>query len=312
IGTLRINVFRGRVVLQDMRIGGLHPEDRPFFTAKQIAIGLDWLPAFALRPDITIASVEINDWNMVVEKWQNQHSFPRFTRDNPNRGPRRFTTTVQYVHAARGRFTFEDHEAPWGVDAPNIDIVIGNLPEYHGTASLSAGTVTIQDYVPMWANMKAQFVLDGPLIKLPRVDLETDGAITVARGVVDAGRWPEQTYQVESRVRFPRMREIFFKNEPWPLAGDGDFKGTFHIFKDGRDLTGTFTSEQLGVYDYRFPSLFGSLRWTPTTFEVFDAGAKFYGGDARFTYAITPLGSKTKPTSRFDFDVAGGDLQRLS
>ena len=33
----------------------------------------------------------------------------------------------------------------------------------------------------MWANMKAQFVIDGPRIHLDRIDLETDGATTVAQ-----------------------------------------------------------------------------------------------------------------------------------
>ena len=49
------------------------------------------------------------------------------------------------------------------------------------------------------------------------------------------------TYDVKSRVHFPRMREIFFTKENWELAGDGDFTGTFHLFKGGHDLTGTFT-----------------------------------------------------------------------
>src|SRR5262249_29898351 len=135
---------------------------------------------------------------------------------------------------------------------------------------------------------------------------------TIAKGEVDLGHWPEQTYSVQSRVRFPRMREIFFKNEPWPLSGDGDFDGVFHLFKDGRDLAGTFTSPELGVYDYRFPSLKGALHWTPTAFDVYDASAKFFGGAPKFTSAIKPLGSKTKPTSRFDFEVARADLQQLT
>ena len=32
------------------------------------------------------------------------------------------------------------------------------------------------------------------------------------------------------------MRELFFKDETWRLTGDGDFTGTFHLFKGGRDL----------------------------------------------------------------------------
>jgi hypothetical protein len=313
IGTLSIHLFRGRIVIEDLTIDGLRPEDRPFFTAKRLSFGLDWRPAFALKPNFTVSAVELTDWAMLVEKWPNRHSFPRFTRDDrgPD-GPRRFTVTMQSFNGQRGQFSYEDHEAPWSIVCRNLEMRIENLPEYHGTATFDGGTVTIQDNLPMWANMKAQFVLDGPRVHLRRIDLETDGATTVARGDVDLAHWPEQTYQVQSRVTFPRMREIFFRNEPWPLAGDGTFDGTFHLFKDGRDLSGTFTSDLLGVYDYRFPSLYGALRWTPKLFEVYDAGAKFYGGDARFAYSIKPLGAKTRPTSRFEFDVDGADLRRLT
>src|SRR5205814_5767790 len=40
--------------------------------------------------------------------------------------------------------------------------------------------------------------------------------------------------------------------------------------------------------------------------------AKFYGGDTNFTYSLKPLGSRTRPTSRFEVDVAGADLNRFT
>ena len=313
LGSLEIHLYSGRVTVQDLVIDGLHPGDRPFFSARQLSLQLDWTPALAWRPDFTIAAVELIDWSMLVEKWPGQHNFPRFTRSDANRtSPRRFTVTMKSFRGERGQFGYEDHEAPWSILCRNITIGITNKPDYHGTATFTDGSVAIQDYVPMWARMKAEFVLDGPRIQLHRIALDTDGATTLAQGVVDVSRWPEQTYEVQSRVRFQRMREIFFKNDPWPLSGDGDFVGTFHLFKDGRDLSGNFTSDILGVYDYRFPQLYGSLRWTPRAFDVFEAGAKFSGGDTKFSYSIKPLGTKTRPTSRFEFTAAGIDLQRLS
>jgi hypothetical protein len=313
LGTLKIHVFKGLVEIENLRIDGLNPGDRPFFTAKHLMLALDWVPAFSWRPDITITSVELTDWAMLVEKWPGRHNFPRFRRDDsPQQGPRRVRATMRSFRGTRGQFAYEDHEAPWSIICRNLGIDIVKDAEYHGTATFSDGLVTIQDYVPMWARMNAQFVLDGPRVNLGRIDLETDGATTEARGVVDLAHWPEQTYEVRSKVRFPRMREIFFKSEPWRLSGDGDFDGTFHLFKDGRDLAGTFTSDVLGVYDYRFPALFGSLHWTPKLFEVYDAGARFYGGDARFAYSINPLGSKTRPTSRFEFETERTDLQQLT
>ena len=312
IGTLRIHLLTGKVLVEDFRIDGLHPGDRPFFTAQRLAIGFDWMPAFRRKPDITITSVELTDWNMLVEKWEDQHNFPKFTRDNQPQGERRVTVTMKYFRGYRGQFSYEDHETPWRVACPNLDIDITNLPRYHGTATFRGGTVAIQNYVPMWANMKADFVLDGPRVHLDRVDLESDGAKSVAVGDVDLAHWPEQTFKVQSRVHFPRMRELFFKDETWRVSGDGDFNGTFHLFKGGRDLNGTFTSAMAGVNAYRFPSLYGSLRWTPTAFEVWDAGAKFFGGDAKFAYSIKPLGAGIKPTARFDASVDRMDLAQLT
>src|SRR2546427_12054997 len=95
IGTLKIHVFTGKVLVEDLTIDGLHEGDRPFFTAKQIAVGLDWLPAFSRKPDITITSVEMTDWQMLVEKWQDQHNFPKVTRHNQPPGERRVKVTVK-------------------------------------------------------------------------------------------------------------------------------------------------------------------------------------------------------------------------
>jgi translocation-and-assembly-module (TAM) inner membrane subunit TamB-like protein len=317
IGALRIHLFTGKVLVDDLRIDGLHPGDRPFFTAKQIAVALDWVPVFARRPDITITSVEMTDWQMLVERWDGSHNFPRFNHDDGKPpGPKRVTTTLKWLRAYRGQFAFEDHETPWGVVCPNLDINITNLPNYHGTATFTRGTVTIQDFVPMWASMKAQFVIDGPRIHLPHIDLESDGAKTTLNGDVDMGHWPNQGYRMHSRVNFPRMRELFFKDASWGLSGDGDFDGTFRLYKSGentnRDLAGTFSSDLAGLNDYRFPALYGSLRWTQDGFDVWNAGSRFYGGSAQFVYSIKPFGQRVKPTHRFDTTLTGVDLAQFT
>jgi hypothetical protein len=111
IGALRIHLLSGNVLVDDLRIDGLHPGDRPFFTVKRIAVALDWLPAFARRPDITITSVEMTDWQMLVERWDGAHNFPRFNHDDGKPpGPKRLTTTLKWLRASRGQFAFEDHE----------------------------------------------------------------------------------------------------------------------------------------------------------------------------------------------------------
>ena len=312
IGALRIHLLTGRFLVDDLEIGGLHPGDRPFFTAKRIAVSLEWLPAFRARPEILLTDVEIRDWQMLVERWEGEQSFPRIVRGDTSKNRKRVTVTVRWVRAWRGQFAYEDHATPWSVICRNLDLNIGNLPAYHGTATFTGGTVAIQQYVPMWANMKARFDIDGTRVHLTRIDLETDGATTVARGELDFAHWPDQSYQVKSRVNFPRMRELFFTRERWTVAGDGDFTGTFQMSKAGPDLAGTFASDQAGVNAYSFPSLYGSLRWTRAAFDVWDAGSKFYGGDATFTYSIKPLGAKVRPTHRFETTVADVDLTRFT
>ena len=263
---------------------------------------------FQRRPDFTITSVEMTDWQMLVEKWDGRSNFPKLGNDSPRKGERPFTTTLNYFRGSRGQFTYEDHQTPWSIVAPNIDLNITNLPNYHGNATFKGGTIRIQNHLPMWANFSAGFTLDGSRVHLSRIDIETDGAETTAAGDVDFSRWPAMSYTVKSHVHFPRMREIFFTDEKWRLSGDGDFTGTFRLFDGGHDLSGTFTSPMGGVNDYRFPALNGSLRWTQKAFDVWNAGAKFYGGDARFQYSIKPLGVPAPPTQRFDATVVRTDL----
>ena len=309
IGRLSIHLLRGQLAVEDFSIEGFKPGDRPFFTAKHLSLSLDWLTAFKRRPEFTVGSVDLTDWRMLVERWDDHNNVPKFINDdNQPPGPRRFTVTLKYLRASRGQFVYEDHQIPWSVVAPNIDLNITNLPTYRGTAVFNGGIVQIQNDLPMWTNMKARFVLDGPRVHLDRIDLTTDGAETVASGDLDFAHWPAQIYRVKSTVHFPRMREIFFKDERWALAGDGDFSGTFRLFKGGHDLSGTFASQTAGVNGYRFPGLYGSLRWTPKGFDVWNAGSTFYGGAARFTYSLKPLGEPTPPTARFDATVANTDL----
>jgi hypothetical protein len=308
IGRLSIHVLRGSVVVENFSIEGLSPTDRPFFTARRLELGLDWMGVFRRRPDFTITSVEMTDWQMLVEKWDGRSNFPKFGSDTPRTGERPFTTTLNYFRGSRGQFTYEDHQAPWSAVARNLDLNITNLPQYHGKATFNGGTITIQDHLPMWANFTTAFTMDGSRVHLSRIDIETDGAETTAEGDVDFAHWPNMTYKVKSRVHFPRMREIFFTDDQWTLFGDGDFTGTFRLFDGGHDLTGTFASQIGGVNDYRFPALRGSLRWTQSGFEVWDATAKFYGGDAKFQYSIKPLGVPTPSTQRFDVTVARTDL----
>ena len=88
---------------------------------------------------------------------------------------------------------------------------------------------------------------------LDRIDLVTDGAVVEDDRRRRIANWPEQTYQIKSTIQFPRMREIFFAHDKFSLYGEGDFTGTFHMFKGGRELKGDVPQRVAGVNDYRFP-----------------------------------------------------------
>ncbi len=314
IGRLSVHLLRGSFVLDDFQIDGVNPGDRPFFSAKRLELGLDWSTIFRRRPEIIISSVEMTDWHMVVEKWPGRNNFPKFTSDKPDTGPKRFTTTLKYLRAWRGQFVYEDHEVPWSIDAPNIDLNITNIPQYHGTAAFKGGTIRIQDHLPMWGDFNASFVLDGPLVHLGRIEIHTDGAETTASGDVDFAHWPVMKYDVKSRVHFARMREIFFTDEKWRLSGDGDFTGTFRLYDGGHNLKGTFASQNAGLDDLRFPGLYGALQWNERGFDVWNAGSKFFGGDAKFQYSIKPppRGVEAPATQRFDVTLLRTNLAPFS
>ena len=311
IGKLSVHLMTGRFLVEDVIIEGLTPDDRPFLTCERIFVSIGW--GALLGGEVLFDSADMSDFEMLIETFPGgRHNFPKFTgessKDPTESGDRRFVTTLQYLRAHRGQFTYEDHGAPWSVVAPNLDVIITKILDYRGEASFSDGTVQIGSFEPMGAEMRTTFQLDGRNIHLDRIDLHTDGAESVLTGDVDLGNWPEMFYEVRSRIHFPRMREIFFADDAFTVYGDGDFTGTFHVFKGGRELKGTFASDLAGVNDYRFPRLQGSLIWLPDRFEVFEATAALYGGASRFSFSMAPLGSDTPAWAHFDASYQAVDL----
>jgi hypothetical protein len=312
IGKLGIHLWSGRFIVENLVIEGLKPTDRRFFTAKRIAISMPWWLVLRTR-EFLIESIEMTDWQMLVEMFDNgRHSFIKLPGTRSS-GPRRFTTTLQWVHASRGQFTYIDH-GTWSTVSPNLDVQVSHADgQYRGVASFTGGTVTIKDYLPMWSKMRCAFKIDGGKVHLDFIDIDSDGAKTrVVSGDVDFGNWPEQVYQVRSHITFPRMREIFFADETWRIRGEGDFAGVFHLFKGGHELKGDFTSRLAWVDKLEFPNLRGSLVWQPSRFEVFNASAGFYGGTTRFGYRIAPLGKPTPALARFEASYQDVDLAAFS
>ncbi|MEW6321878.1 MAG: translocation/assembly module TamB domain-containing protein [Acidobacteriota bacterium] len=309
IGRLGVHIARGRFVIEDLHIAGLTPESPPWLTAKRIEVSLTWRAL--VEREVLLDTIEMTDWRMFVETFPDgRHNWPRVNGPPrpPRTGPRPVVTTLQYVHAYRGEFEYQDHGTPWGVVARHLDVTVGKLGVYRGTAHFSNGTVQIQHYEPMWVNLATSFRIEGSRIVLDAIDMESDGARTELTGVVDTSRWPEQTYQIRSRIHFPRMRELFWARDTFSLHGDGDFTGTFHLFKGGRQLAGDFRAHDAGVNDYRFQDLEGSLVWVPDRFEVTRATSRFYGGRTDFQYRLFPIGKGPSTPARHRFDVQYEDV----
>lgn len=314
IGRLGVRLFNGKFVLEDFVIEGLEPADRPFLTAARIDVSLTWDAMF--RREVLLDSIEMTDWQMVLEQWAGgKHSFPKFNIGGGN-GPRRFVTTMQYVRTRNGTVTFDDHGSRWGTVARNLDITVTKFAGYRGEATFHGGTVWIQDYVPMSMSMKAVFRVDEGVVHFERMLLLTDGAESHITGDADIKNWPEMTYQVKSTVDFKRMRELFFARDNYTLSGEGRFNGIFHLFKGGRALTGDFESDlaglQMGGHDYEFPNLEGKLGWYPNKFEVMDTTTGFYGGEASLKYSILPGKPGGPSNARFDAEWRDVDLAAYS
>jgi hypothetical protein len=310
IGALSARLLSGRFVVSDLKIGGLDPGDRPFFTARRVAVHVPWWTIFTR--ELIVESVEISDWHMTVEVFKDgRHNFPKFTRDGP-KGPKRFTTTVRTVRATEGTFELQDHGAPWSIVAPNIVVGIRREDTYRGTASFDGGTIRIARFEPMWGRMDSRFTIENGKIVLDAIDLRTDGAVTHAVGEVDMARWPEQTYAVRSTIDFPRMKALFWAQDHFTLAGTGEFQGTYHLFRGGRELAGRFASLDTRLNDWRFAGLEGSLLWTRDRFEVTKTRSGFYGGRMTLDYSMKPLGDPAHPgIARLDTVYEGVDVAAL-
>ena len=75
IGRLSAKITPGVFVVEDLVIEGLEPTDRPFLKAKKIEVILPWWTIVTRQ--LIVESVEMTDWDMVVETWPSSPAFPR-------------------------------------------------------------------------------------------------------------------------------------------------------------------------------------------------------------------------------------------
>ena len=160
------------------------------------------------------------------------------TPTQPPPGPKRFTTTLKYLRAWRGQFTYEDHEAPWSVVAPNIDST---------SATCRSTTARPPSAAARWrfsttcrcgrrcAQLRHRRRPDPP----DRIEFDTDGAKTRGDRRRRRPRTGRSRPTTSSRAcSFRGCASCSSRTRTWELAGEGDFTGTFHLFKGGHDLAG--------------------------------------------------------------------------
>ena len=144
IGSLKIRLLTGKVLVEDL-IDRRPPRRRSAVLHRETARGLDRLGGrrWRVKPDITIT---LGRDDRLADAGREVGAARTTSRASPGttarpQGQRRITTTMKWLRASRGQFTFEDHETPWSVVCRNLDVDIGNLPKYHGTATFKGGTV---------------------------------------------------------------------------------------------------------------------------------------------------------------------------
>jgi uncharacterized protein involved in outer membrane biogenesis len=218
IGKLQVRLWDGSYIFEDLRIEGLKPESIPFFTAKRVYLSMTWSSLFNRR--VVFDAIELTDWQMHVEMNRDgTHNFPKLTPRGP-RGQSAWTTTLQYVRAGRGQFTYQDHSTPWGIVARNLDVTVARPgSEYVGQAKFSDGLTTIQGYIPFRTDMSSTFKIVGGRVVFDRLNLKTEGTESVLDGDVNLTYFPELMFQVKSTIDLPKMRELFFAGDSFTLSG---------------------------------------------------------------------------------------------
>jgi hypothetical protein len=320
IGKLKAKLRPGEFELEDVVIEGLTPQSRPWLKARKITVQVPWwtlLRKRGAKREFVIESIEMTDWELFIEAFPGgRHNMPRLKpKPSPEKKPSSVTTTVRHVTTHRGQFTYMDHGTPWNIVTRNLTVSVHRgLDAYLGMANFTNGTVSIQQYVPFGASMQSRFRIDGPKLHFSRLDLVTDGAVSVMDGDIDFNNWPSQIYRITSKIDFPTQKNIFFSRDTFTVSGTGDFEGTYQLFKpSGFELKGRFRSDVAGVNEWRFPDLRGDVRWLPQgRLQVTNATSRFMGGTAQFEYLLGPTRTGTPTPAVWDVGYRDVELVQLT
>lgn len=288
VGRVRATLWPGRLVLEDVRIQSLTPEAEPFLIARRVWVDVPWQSL--LRREVNL-EIEVDDYAIHIESWEgNVNNVPRLRPQGPSK-PSRFTTTVRWVYARGGRFHYTDHYVPWDITCEQVAVnFVWSAPakSYVATIGFTGGVTNILQYEPMrLESMRARLSVENGLVKVHDLRLNSDGLRTHMTGVVNAAKWPEHTFEIDSVVDIPRMKDIFFHRDTFTATGRGTFRGTYQKFQNGGyDVHGQFATPKLTVNQLEFPEVRGRMVWVPGRLEVIDTESRFYGGTMGVHYAL--------------------------
>ena len=313
IGRIRALIGRGEFEFTDVVIESPKAEDVPFLRAANIRVSVPWWTVF--RRALVVDHVHVTGLNVNIVSWPNDvNNLPKF--GHPGGKPLPFTITTREI-LTDGELSYFDHDTNWHVICRNLSVVVVRaLGSYYGKAHFSKGTITIQTYLPMTAELDAGFKFEDGMMKIHRAELSTDGAASELVGTVDFRNWPEQHYTLTSQLQWPEVRRVFFDGSHWDLAGHGRFDGTFHKYKGGYEVKGRVSSPLFTVLTtfgkYPFPNIAGNVTWAPKRLDLVDLRSDFHGGRATQTYTLAPLGNPTPPTATWDVTYQNVDLTSFS
>src|SRR5262245_1839528 len=134
IGKLSFRLWTGRFLIDDLVIEGFTADARPWLTAKHIEVTLAWSTLFYKQ--VVLESIEMTDWQIYLEMLESgKHNLPKLTPNSSSDRKSAWTTTLRWVRAHRGAFTYEDHGTPWSIVTRNVDIIVAKPgSEYRGQA----------------------------------------------------------------------------------------------------------------------------------------------------------------------------------
>ncbi len=314
IGGIRALVGRGEFEFTDVVIESTTPADVPFLRVASIRVSVPWWTVF--RRALIIDHIHITGLKASIVSWPNDvNNLPKFVHGGGK--PLPFTITTREIITDGSELSYFDHDTNWQVICRNLSVVVVRaLGSYYGKAHFSNGTIAVQTYLPMTAELDAGFKFEDGMMKVHRADLTTDGAVSQLAGTADFRHWPEQHYTLTSQLQWPEMRRVFFDGSRWDLEGHGRFDGTFHKYKGGYEVNGRVSSPLFSVRTsfgtYRFPNIAGNVTWTPKRLDVVKLQSDFHGGRATQSYTLAPLGNPTPPTATWDVAYQNVDLTSLS